>query len=64
MKDVCIPINRMKAATPLPHPDKNKRNPPHAPVYGPPATRQPQRGTARRPRSAARSRSRARVAGT
>ena len=38
MKDVCSPLNRMKKATPLPHPDKNKRNPPHAPVYGPPAT--------------------------
>ena len=38
MKDVCSPINRMKAAAPLPHPDKNKRNPPHAPVYGPVTT--------------------------
>ena len=38
MKEVCSPINRMKAATPLPHPDKNKRNPPHAAVYGPVTT--------------------------
>jgi hypothetical protein len=38
MREVCSPINRMKKATPLPHPDKNKRNPAHAPVYGPPAT--------------------------
>ena len=45
MKDVCSPINRMKKATPLPHPDKNKRNPPHAPVYGPPCDGKPQRGT-------------------
>ena len=38
MREVCSPINRMKKATPLPHPDKNKRNPARAPIYGPPAT--------------------------
>jgi hypothetical protein len=34
--EVCSPLN--KKATPLPHPDKNARNPRHRPVYGPPAT--------------------------